>query len=66
MTWWVGLLGRDVGRDSVEEEEIALPPGVGQDGLWGNGVALQKIQKVLFGCTAPEGLGYGPVHEEGL
>ncbi len=60
------MLGRDVGRDRVEEEEIALSPGVGQGGVGGNGGALQKIQEVLFGCAAPEGLGYVPVNEKGL
>jgi len=60
------MLGRDVGRGRVEEEEIALSPGVGQGGVGGNGGALQKIQEVLFGCAAPEGLGYVPVNEKGL
>lgn len=65
-TCWAGMLGRDVGRDGVEEEEMALPTLVGQGGVWGNGGALQKIEKVLFGCTAPEGLGYVPVNEKCL
>jgi len=65
-TWWVRMLRRDVGRDGLEQEEIALSPGVGQDGVWRDGGALQKIQEVLFGCTAPDGLGYVPVNEKGL
>ena len=60
------MLGRDMGRDGVEEEEITLPRWVGQGSVWGNRGGLQEIQKVLFGRTAPDSLGYVPVNEKAL
>ena len=60
------MLGRDMGRDRLEEEKDAFPPWVGQDGLWGNGGALQKVLEVLFGCTTPDGLGNIPIDEKCL
>ncbi len=55
-----------MGKDGIEGQEITLPPGAGQGGVRGKRGALQKIQKVLFSCTAPEGLGYVPANEKGL
>jgi hypothetical protein len=62
-TWWAGMLGRDVGRDRVEEEEIALPRREERGCVWGDRGALEEIQTVLFGRTALEGLRYVPVNE---
>jgi hypothetical protein len=55
-----------MGRDRVDEEEIALSPSYRQGSMRGNGGDLQQIQKVLLGCSTPEGLGYVPVDEKRL
>jgi hypothetical protein len=60
------MLFRDVGRDGVEEEEVAFPCWVGRGCVGGNRGTFQEIQKVVFGCAAPEGLGYVSVNEKCL
>ena len=60
-TIWQVKWSRDMGKVGIDEEEIALSGGGSR---WGNGGALQQVQKVLLGCSAPEGLGYVPVDEK--
>ena len=50
----------------MDEEEIALSRREGRRNVWGDRVALQETQNVLFGRAAPEGLRYVPIDEQGL
>jgi hypothetical protein len=55
-----------MGRNRIDEEEVALLQSVGQGRMWVNEGALQQIQKVLLSCSTLEGLGYVTVNEKAL
>ena len=51
--------GRNMGRDRMDEDEIALPLSVGRSRMRGNGGALQLVEKKLLCCSARISKGLG-------